>query len=87
MGTCSWIIFGALAGWVASIITGRSERMGCLANIFIGIIGAMLGGFVVGLFGGRGDITGFNWPSFGVAVLGAVILLAITGWYNRAEKE
>jgi uncharacterized membrane protein YeaQ/YmgE (transglycosylase-associated protein family) len=87
MGIFSWIIFGALAGWVASMLTGRSQRMGCLANIFIGIFGAMLGGFIVELFGGRGDITGFNWYSFGVAVLGAVVLLSITGWYNRSEKK
>ena len=87
MGILSWILFGALAGWVASLLTGRNRRMGCLGNIIIGILGAMLGGFVVELFGGRGDITGFNWPSFGVAVLGAVILLGVTGWYAKQEKK
>ena len=87
MGILSWILFGAIAGWVASLLTGRNKRMGCLGNIIIGILGAMLGGFVVELFGGRGDITGFNWPSFGVAVLGAVILLSVTGWYARQEKK
>jgi uncharacterized membrane protein YeaQ/YmgE (transglycosylase-associated protein family) len=39
------------------------------------------------LFGGSGNITGFNWPSFGIAVLGAVILLALTGWFSRREKK
>ncbi len=87
MGILSWILFGAIAGWVASLLTGRNRRMGCLGNIIIGILGAMLGGFVVELFGGRGDITGFNWPSFGVAVLGAVILLSVTGWYTKQEKK
>jgi uncharacterized membrane protein YeaQ/YmgE (transglycosylase-associated protein family) len=87
MGILSWILFGAIAGWVASLLTGRNRRMGCLGNIIIGILGAMLGGFVVELFGGRGNITGFNWPSFGVAVLGAVILLGVTGWYAQQEKK
>jgi uncharacterized membrane protein YeaQ/YmgE (transglycosylase-associated protein family) len=79
MGILSWIIFGALAGWIASLITGRSERQGCLMNIIVGIIGASLGGWMMSLFGGSG-ITGFNLPSFLVAVLGAVVLLAIVNF-------
>jgi uncharacterized membrane protein YeaQ/YmgE (transglycosylase-associated protein family) len=79
MGILSWIIFGALAGWMASLITGRSERQGCLMNIVVGIIGASLGGWIMSLFGGSG-ITGFNLPSFLVAVLGAVVLLAIVNF-------
>lgn len=86
MGTCSWILFGAIAGWVASLLTGRNERMGCLANVIIGILGAMVGGFIVNLLGGRGDITGFNLYSFGVAILGAVLLLGITGWFAKNRK-
>ncbi len=87
MGILSWILFGALAGWVASLLTGRNRRMGCLANIIMGILGALLGGFLVELLGGNGDITGFNWRSFGVAVLGAFLLLTATGWYSRREKK
>lgn len=76
MGICSWILFGAIAGWIASLITGRSDRMGCLGNIFVGILGAAIGGAIVGIFGGAG-VTGFNLSSFLVAVLGAVVLLAV----------
>jgi uncharacterized membrane protein YeaQ/YmgE (transglycosylase-associated protein family) len=76
MGIISWIIFGALAGWVASMITGRNERQGCLMNIIVGIVGAAIGGWVMSFFGGA-DVTGFNLTSFLVAVLGAVILLVI----------
>ncbi len=76
MGILSWIIFGALAGWIASMITGRNDQMGCLSNIVVGIIGAALGGWIVSFFGGTG-VTGFNIASFLVAVLGAVVLLAI----------
>lgn len=82
MGFISWIIFGALAGWAASLLMGRGRQMGCLANVFVGIVGATLGGFLMNLIG-RTGVTGFNWPSFGVAVLGAVILLGITGWWQQ----
>lgn len=87
MGIFAWILFGAIAGWVASMITGRNRRMGCFANIFVGILGAMIGGFLVNFFGGYGEITGFNCYSFGVAILGSVILLAVTGWFARNEKS
>lgn len=78
MGILSWIIFGGLAGWVASIITGRNERMGCLANIVVGIVGAFIGGFIMSLIG-RETVMTFSLGSFLVAVLGAVVLLAIVG--------
>jgi uncharacterized membrane protein YeaQ/YmgE (transglycosylase-associated protein family) len=82
MGVIAWIILGALAGWIASLITGRGERMGCIANIVAGIVGALIGGFVMN-FLGRTGITGFNLQSLLVAVLGAVVLLLITGWWSR----
>jgi uncharacterized membrane protein YeaQ/YmgE (transglycosylase-associated protein family) len=56
--------------------------MGCMANIFVGIVGAGLGGIVANLLGGHG-VTGWNLPSFAVAVVGAMILLGLTGWWQR----
>ena len=82
MGILSWIILGALAGWVASMITGRNDRMGCIANIVVGIVGAFIGGWIVSLIGGQG-VTGFNLYSFVVAVIGAVVLLFIVGFFQR----
>ena len=82
MGILSWIVFGAIAGWVASMVTHRNERMGCLANILIGVIGSFFGGLVMSLLGGVG-VTGFNIKSLFVAILGAVLLLALTGWRSR----
>jgi len=82
MGIIGWIVLGALAGWVASIIMGRNNRQGCITNIVVGIIGAFLGGFIFNLFGSTG-ITGFNLWSFLVAVVGAVALLAIVGLFTR----
>jgi uncharacterized membrane protein YeaQ/YmgE (transglycosylase-associated protein family) len=79
MGILSWIIFGALAGWVASMIAGTNERQGCLLNIIVGIIGAFVGGFLMQLLTGRQFDMAFNLSSFIVAVLGAVVLLFIVG--------
>jgi len=83
MGLLSWIIFGALAGWAASIVTGRNSRMGCFANIIMGVLGAIIGGFLYGLLTGSSFTITWSWLSFLVAVIGAVLLLMITGWYGR----
>jgi len=77
-GIISWIVFGALAGWVASMIAGDNGRQGWLGNIIVGIIGAFIGGLVFGfLFGGGQFTLGWNIGSFIAAVIGAIILLAI----------
>ncbi|GAC1387018.1 MAG: GlsB/YeaQ/YmgE family stress response membrane protein [Candidatus Saccharimonadales bacterium] len=67
-----WIIFGAIAGWVASRI--MKTREGMIANIIVGIVGAFIGGFISRMLGGPG-VSGFNITSLIVAILGAVILL------------
>jgi len=74
MWIISWIILGGLAGWVASMIAGTNKEQGVLGNIVVGIIGAMIGGLIVNLFGVDG-ITGFNIWSFAVALLGSVVTL------------
>ena len=77
-GIISWIVFGALAGWVASMIAGDNGRQGWLGNIIVGIVGAFIGGLVFGfLFGGGQFTLGWNVGSFIAAVIGAIILLAI----------
>jgi uncharacterized membrane protein YeaQ/YmgE (transglycosylase-associated protein family) len=80
MGILVWIIFGAIAGWLAHLITGRGG--GLITNIIVGIVGAFIGGFLMSLFGG-GGVTGFNLYSFIVAVLGAVVLLVVVGFIRR----
>ena len=76
MGIIAWIVLGALAGWIASKIAGTDEQQGWVANIVVGMIGAMLGGFIFDLLGGSG-VTGFNLWSLLVAVIGALVLIAI----------
>ena len=78
-----WIILGALAGWIASMVMGRDAQMGAGANIVVGIIGAVIGGFLMNALGGPG-VTGFNLYSVLVAVGGAVVLLLLVGLFRRA---
>jgi uncharacterized membrane protein YeaQ/YmgE (transglycosylase-associated protein family) len=83
MNLILWIIFGALAGWIASLIMKTDAEQGALANIGVGIVGAMIGGFLMSLFGGSG-VTGFNLYSLLVAILGAILLIWIIKMFRRA---
>ena len=78
-----WIILGGVAGWIASMIMKRDAQMGALANIIVGIVGAVLGGFLFNLVGLAGD-TGFNLWTLFVAVVGSVVLLFLVGVLRRA---
>ncbi len=78
-----WIILGGVAGWIASMIMKRDAQMGALENIIVGIVGALLGGFLFNFFGLPGD-TGFNLWTLLVAVIGSVVLLFLIGVFRRA---
>jgi uncharacterized membrane protein YeaQ/YmgE (transglycosylase-associated protein family) len=77
MNWLTWIIFGGLAGWVATKLTGNDPRFGVVGNVVIGIIGAYLGGWLSGKFLGELPVTGFDLRSFVIAVIGAVVFLTI----------
>jgi uncharacterized membrane protein YeaQ/YmgE (transglycosylase-associated protein family) len=83
MGVLAWILFGGLAGLVAGFLTGGGG--GFIYNIIVGIVGALLGGFIMNQFGEAG-VTGWNWRSFAVAVVGAVVLLLILGLIRGRGK-
>jgi uncharacterized membrane protein YeaQ/YmgE (transglycosylase-associated protein family) len=83
LGIISWIIFGALAGWVASMIAGDNAQQGWIGNVIVGIVGAFIGGLLAS-FVGLGPITGpWSIGSFIAAVVGAVILLFILRLFQR----
>jgi uncharacterized membrane protein YeaQ/YmgE (transglycosylase-associated protein family) len=86
LGWLSWIIFGALAGWVASLITGNRSQTGCLTNSIVGIVGAFLGGWVYSLITGHTLFVSWNLTAFIVAVLGAVVLLAVLNLILRRRR-
>mgnify|MGYP001800583297 CR=1 FL=1 len=82
MNLILWPIFGAIAGWLASIIMRTNKQQGLLMDIVLGIVGAFVGGFVFSLIGGQG-VTGFNLGSMFVAVVGAVIVTAAAKFIRR----
>ena len=82
LGFIGWLVIGGLAGWVASMIQKTDAQMGLGLNIVVGIIGGLLGGWLLTLFGVDAASGGFFF-SFLTCLLGAVILLwivkAVTG--------
>ncbi|SDO40551.1 Uncharacterized membrane protein YeaQ/YmgE, transglycosylase-associated protein family [Nakamurella panacisegetis] len=86
MNVLGWIVFGALAGWVASLVI-RDKHRGCLTNMVTGILGALLGGFIYQLTTGKKWDFGWHWSSFGVAVLGSLLLLLIINLVTRRRVE
>ena len=91
LGILSWIIFGTLAGWVATMIAGIAQEHGWddaeLENIIVGIFGAFVGGFLFGLLTGRETPFAWNIGSFIAAVIGAVVLLVILHLVRRARSN
>jgi uncharacterized membrane protein YeaQ/YmgE (transglycosylase-associated protein family) len=75
MSILAWIVLGLIAGFISSLIVNRHGE-GILLDIVIGIVGAVLGGFIMSAVGGEG-VSGFNLYSILVAIGGAVVLLVI----------
>jgi uncharacterized membrane protein YeaQ/YmgE (transglycosylase-associated protein family) len=75
MSIIGWIILGLIAGFIASKIVNR-EGEGFFMDIVLGIVGALVGGFIFNAFGAHG-VTGFNLYSLVVAVIGAIVLLVL----------
>jgi uncharacterized membrane protein YeaQ/YmgE (transglycosylase-associated protein family) len=76
MGIILWIIFGALAGWIASVVMKTDYSQGTMADILLGIVGSVVGGFLMGLVGQSG-VTGFNLSSLIIAVIGAIVVIYV----------
>ena len=72
-----WVVVGAIAGWLASIVMKTNGQQGLLQDIIIGIVGGVVGGFLLNALGVGGAVTGFNVTSVLVAFVGAIVLLAV----------
>ena len=84
MNILAWLIIGALAGWLASMIMGTDAQQGWVMNIVVGIVGAFLGGLLLGpLFGTSINQGDFSASGLLVSLLGAVILLAVLNFFRR----
>jgi uncharacterized membrane protein YeaQ/YmgE (transglycosylase-associated protein family) len=79
MGFFAWIIFGAIAGWAANVVVGgrARRRQGCLVSVLVGVVGAALGGLLFKALTGREKTFEFDFPSLGIAALGAIVLLGV----------
>ncbi len=83
MNILSWVLFGLIVGVVAHAIDPTPNRGGMLGTILLGIVGALVGGFLANLIFGI-TITGFNLTSFLVAIAGSLILLLLGRAIRRA---
>ena len=82
-----WIIVGGILGWLASIVMRTDAQQGTLLNIIVGIVGALLAGWVLSPLFGISTINqgNFSLPALLVSLLGAVILLAIVNLFRRGR--
>jgi uncharacterized membrane protein YeaQ/YmgE (transglycosylase-associated protein family) len=81
-----WLLFGALVGWLASIVMRTDAQQGALLNIIVGIVGAFIGGFLFNLLGGGGsniNNSDFSLGALLVSFVGAVVLLGIINLVRR----
>jgi uncharacterized membrane protein YeaQ/YmgE (transglycosylase-associated protein family) len=86
MGILVWLIVGGVVGWLASIIMRTDAQQGILLNVIVGIVGALLAGFIVSPMLGVGTINeGISLATFLVSLVGAIILLAIVNLFRRGR--
>jgi uncharacterized membrane protein YeaQ/YmgE (transglycosylase-associated protein family) len=82
MTIVAWIVLGLIAGWLAGQVM-KGGGYGVIGDIVLGIVGAIVGGFLTGLVLGRDMVSGFNIESIVVAFIGAVILIALSRAVSR----
>lgn len=82
MGMIVWLIVGGIVGWVASIVMKTNAQQGILTNIVVGILGAFLGGL---LLGGSINTGGLTLRSFLVSLIGAILLLGLINLIRRGR--
>lgn len=84
-----WLLVGGILGWIASLIMGTDRQQGLVLNIIVGIIGALLGGWLIAPLVGTGTINqgDFSIGSLLVSLVGAVVLLAIVNLIRRGTAR
>ena len=83
MGIISWIVLGAIAGFLANMVVGGRE--GLIGTIILGIFGAIVGGYIAQAVFHNGDVTGVNIESIVIAALGAIVILFV--WHALTRRR
>lgn len=89
MNIIIWLAVGGVLGWLASLLMRTDGQQGILLNVVVGIVGAMIGGFLLAPMLGTGTINSadFSLAGLGVSLLGSVILLAIVNLIRRGTAR
>ena len=84
-----WVVIGGIIGWIASMIMRTNAQQGLLLNVVVGVIGALLGGWLLAPLFGTGTINqnDFSLGSLIVSLLGAVVLLAVVNLFQRGKTR
>ena len=77
MGILTWIVLGLVAGAIAKLLMPGRDPGGWIVTMLLGVAGAFVGGWIGGMLWGSNGVSGFNLPSIGLAILGAIVLLSI----------
>ena len=87
MNIIIWLVLGGIIGWIASLIMKTDGQQGIFLNVIVGIVGAMLGGWLISPMLGIATINqdNFSLPAMGVSLVGAMILLAIVNLLRRGS--
>jgi uncharacterized membrane protein YeaQ/YmgE (transglycosylase-associated protein family) len=88
MNLIVWLVVGGIVGWLASIVMKRDAQQGIILNVIVGIVGALLAGWLISPLVGVGSINdGLSIGSFLVSLVGAIILLAIVNLFTRGRTR
>jgi len=85
VGVISWVVLGAIAGFLANMVVGGRE--GLIGTIILGIFGAVVGGYIAESVFHKGDVTGVNIESIVIAVLGAILVLFVWRALTRSRDS
>jgi uncharacterized membrane protein YeaQ/YmgE (transglycosylase-associated protein family) len=84
MSIIAWLVVGALAGWIAGMIVPGDEGYGVIGTIIAGIVGALVGGFLLGIITNEDWTTGINIPTLLAAIAGAVVV--VFAWKSMSRR-
>jgi uncharacterized membrane protein YeaQ/YmgE (transglycosylase-associated protein family) len=88
MGIISWLVLGAIAGYIAGFLVRGDERLGVIGHIALGIVGALVGGFLASVLLNTNPIDGpFDVSSIVAAVIGAVIVVWVVGMLSGSRAR